>query len=189
MKEEKLVAIEKEFVAINSTSAPEDILDIIRNSERYVFVAPNTVDIRAFLDNVEEVQALVTAGRLVFHAWFPSWRNQWEKDLFSSALKMTVPAGKVLDYIPEAEALGSLIDKVAIPREEWLPNQLPFTEPAPDLSEIGLHETANRSQVLNACKLRDRPDVWNEYEDWYVKKLAYQHGCRYYLKGNQIVVA
>lgn len=179
----------KKIVWLNTTTMPENILDIIRDYEDSIFVAPNTVDIRAFLDNVEEVQALVDAGKLVFHAWFPTWKKQWEKDLFSSAIHMSVPAGKVLDFIPEAANLGSLIDSVAIPKEEWLPNQIQFVDAAPELSEIGLSETANRSQVLNACKLHDRPDVWKEYEDWYVKKLAYQHGCRYYLKGNQIVVA
>ena len=177
------------FVWLNTTSIPENILDIIRNSTDCVFVAPNTVDIRVFLDNIDAVKELVDEGKLVFHAWFPTWGKQWEKDLFSSALKMTVPAGKVLEFIPEAAALGTLIDSVAIPKEEWLPNQIPFNEAAPDLSEIGLDATANRSQVLNACKLHDRPDVWNEYEDWYVKKLAYQHGCLYYLKGDQIVKA
>ena len=177
------------FVWLNTTSIPENILDIIRNSTDCVFVAPNTVDIRAFLDNVEEVQALVAAGKLIFHAWFPTWKKQFEKDLFSSAIHMTVPAGKVLEYIPEAAALGTLIDSVAIPKEEWLPNQIPFNEAAPDLSEIGLNATANRSQVLNACKLHDRPDIWNAYEEWYIRKLAYQHGCRSYLGADGEVVA
>ena len=176
------------FVWLNTTSIPENILDIIRNSTDCVFVAPNTVDIRAFLDNVEEVQALVAAGKLIFHAWFPTWKKQFEKDLFSSAIHMTVPAGKVLEYIPEAAALGTLIDSVAIPKEEWLPNQIPFNEAAPDLSEIGLNATANRSQVLNACKLHDRPDIWNAYEEWYIRKLAYQHGCRSYLGADGEVV-
>ena len=176
-------------VWLNTTSIPENILDIIRNSTDCVFVAPNTVDIRAFLDNVEEVQALVAAGRLIFHAWFPTWKKQWEKDLFSSAIHMTVPAGKVLDFIPEAAALGILIDSVAIPKEEWLPNQIQFTEEVPaSLAEVELDATANRSQVLNACKLHDRPDIWNAYEEWYIRKLAYQHGCRSYLGADGEVV-
>ena len=178
----------KKRIWLNTTTMPESILDIIRDYEDSIFVAPNTVDIRAFLDNVEEVQALVDAGKLVFHAWFPTWKKQWEKDLFSSALKMTVPAGKVLDFIPEAAALGTLIDRVAIPKEEWLPNQIQFVDAAPGLSEIGLDATANRSQVLNACKLHDRPDIWNAYEEWYIRKLAYQHGCRSYLGADGEVV-
>lgn len=174
---------------LNTTSIPENILDIIRSSKGCVFVAPNTVDIRAFLDNVEEVQALVAAGRLIFHAWFPTWKKQWDKELFSSAIHMTVPAGKVLEFIPEAAALGTLIDSVAIPKEEWLPNQIQFTEEVPaSLAEVELDATANRSQVLNACKLHDRPDIWNAYEEWYIRKLAYQHGCRSYLGADGEVV-
>jgi len=173
---------------LNTTTIPENILDIIRNSEDCIFVAPNTVDIRVFLDNIDAVRELVDAGKLVFHAWFPTWKKQWEKDLFSSALKMTVPAGMVLEFIPEAAALGALIDKVAIPKEEWLPNQIQFVDAAPELSEIGLGATANRSQVLNACKLHDRPDIWNAYEEWYIRKLAYQHGCRFYLGADGKVV-
>ncbi len=175
---------------LNTTSIPQNILDIIRNSEEGIFVAPNTVDIRVFLDNIDAVKELVDAGKLVFHAWFPTWEKQWQKDLFSSALKMTVPAGMVLEFIPEAAALGTLIDRVAIPKEEWLPNQIQFTEAVPSsLAEVGVDATANRSQVLNACKLHDRPDIWNAYEEWYIRKLAYQHGCRFYLSADGEVVA
>jgi hypothetical protein len=54
---------------LNTTTIPENILDIIRNSEDCIFVAPNTVDIRVFLDNIDAVRELVDAGKLVFHAW------------------------------------------------------------------------------------------------------------------------
>lgn len=179
----------KKMVWLNTTSVPENIFGVMRKSDDYVFVAPNTVDIRAFLDNVEEVQAMVAAGRLIFHAWFPSWEDQWNKDLWSSAIQAKVTAGTVRQRIPEAAALGSLIDRVAIPKEEWLPNQIQFTEALPALlAEVGVDASANRSQVKEACESNNRPDIWDAYEGWYVKKLAYQHGCCYTVNGNGEVV-
>ena len=171
--------MERKFVWINTTMCPANLLDVIRKNTDCVFVIANTVDVKDFLDHISEVKELTEVGQLVFHAWFPSWEDQWSKDLWSSAIKKKVPAGQVRQMIPEAAALGTLIDAHAIQQEKWLPKQITFTEEFDPnlLEEVGLEPGATRSQVKEACESNNRPDIWDAYEIWYVKKLAYQHGC------------
>ena len=176
---------------INTTTAPANLLDVIRENTDYVFVIANTVDVRSFLDNAREVEELAEAGQLVFHAWFPSWEDQWKnKEMFSSAIQKKVPAGQVRQYIPEAEALGAVIDAHAIQKDVWLPKQITFTEEFDPnlLAEVGLEPGATRSQVKEACESNNRPDIWDAYEVWYVKKLAYQHGCDHTVNNNGEIV-
>lgn len=175
---------------IDTTKASANLLDVIRENTDCVFVIANTVDVRSFLDNVGEVKELAEAGQLVFHAWFPSWEDQWSKDLWSSAIQAKVPAGQVRQYIPEAEVLGAVIDAHAIQKEVWLREQIPFTEEFDEnlLAEVGLKPGANRSQVKEGCESNDRPDIYAAFNVWYIRKLAYQHGCDHTVNSNGEVV-
>lgn len=168
-------------VYIDTTMAPANLLDVIRENTDCVFVIANTVDVKDFLNNTSEVKELAEVGQLVFHAWFPSWEDQWSKDLWSSAIQAKVPAGQVRQYIPEAEALGAVIDAHSIQKEEWLREQIPFTEEFDPnlLAEVGLASGANRSQVKESCESNDRPDIYSAFNGWYIRKLAYQHGCNH----------
>ena len=175
---------------IDTTMAPANLLDVIRENTDCVFVIANTVDVKDFLDHASEVKELTETGRLVFHAWFPSWEDQWSKDLWSSAIQAKVPAGQVRQYIPEAEALGAVIDAHAIQKEVWLREQIPFTEEFDEnlLAEVGLKPGANRSQVKESCESNDRPDIYAAFNVWYIRKLAYQHGCDHTVNSNGEVV-
>ena len=175
---------------IDTTMAPGNLLDVIRENTDCVFVIANTVDVRSFLDNVGEVEELAEAGQLIFHAWFPSWEDQWSKDLWSSAIRSKVSAGQVRQMIPEAAALGAVIDAYAIQKEVWLREQIPFTEKFDEnlLAEVGLKPGANRSQVKESCESNDRPDIYAAFNVWYIRKLAYQHGCNHTLNSKGEIV-
>lgn len=62
-------------IFINTTTVPNNILDLILGGNE-VWVIPNTVDVRQFLDNIPAVKTAVADGKLVFHAWANTWKAQ-----------------------------------------------------------------------------------------------------------------
>ena len=172
-------------VFINTTTPPESIFDLINKG--YKVVLPNTIDVGEFLDNPGLVEAGVINGDIVFHAWAPEALKQWDKPegspMYSSAYKREIPYKEILQN-PAAVGLAEIIDRNAVPRDEWLAKDFEFPAfPEDLLAEIGCSSDLNRTEVFKKCDERIQNGderatyIKDLYDLWYASRLASQHNC------------
>lgn len=174
-------------IFINTTTPPDSIFGLIKAGN--VIIVPNTVDIMEFLDNSKEVEEYAKEGKIIFHAWAPTALQQWNKTtpMYSSAYEDYISYEKAISD-PKFCALAEIIDKCAIPKENWLDKEFEFPEfPEELLEKLGLTPKANRTDVKRACDENNRPDIWEQYDEWYAGRLAAQHGAERVQMGNESI--
>lgn len=114
------------------------------------------------------------------HAFYPSVLDQVkDKPMYFSSIGegVTVPAGKIGDFIHAAEEVAARIDKIAIPRSQWDCGYKWKPFDPKKLESIGLPANANRSMVKDRCEELGLPEFYADFCKNYMQNMGRQHGC------------
>lgn len=125
------------------------------------------------------------------HGFYPSVLDQVkDKPMYFSSIGegVTVPAGKIGDFIHAAEEVAARIDAVAISKDRWDCGYKWVSFSSKKLESIGLPANANRSMVKERCEEIGNPDFYTEFCNHYLVNMARQHGCDAYIDNNGEVV-
>jgi len=147
----------------------------------------------ATLDNQElreHPEAVAQVAEI--HAFYPTVLDQIKgKPMFFSSIGdgITIPAGKIGDFISNVTEVAEKIDKVAIPKAQWDCGYKWKAFDPQKLAAIGLPANANRSMVKERCEELGMPELYSEFLKNYLENMAAQHGCPEYVNMKGELVA
>lgn len=145
-----------------------------------------TLDNKDLRDQPEELAKVAEV-----HAFYSSVIDQVKnKPMFFSSIGggVTVPAGEIGNFIPNAAEVVSKIDRIAVPKTEWDCGYKWKSFDPQKLAAIGLPANANRSMVKERCEELGMPELYAEFCKHYMENMGRQHGCNEYVNENGEVV-
>ncbi len=125
------------------------------------------------------------------HAFYPSVIDQVkDKPMFFSSIGggITVPAGKIGNFIPNVTEVAARIDQIAVPKAQWDCGYKWKPFDPQKLASIGLPANANRSMVKERCEELGMPEFYAEFCKHYMENMASQHNCPEYVNENGEVI-
>lgn len=153
-------------------------------------VVPNTVvDVKAFQEHAEWLQEKLEEGSVVIQMWMDADSMTAKNFFWSSCQEETPAAGffeEAIQNLPNRDGIlkvKALMDKFGLERQQWNPGTWSAPEPLSKEHQevLEVPTDATRSDVLAACKVKARMDIFDAYNVGYNRGLAQQHHCTHML--------
>ena len=157
-------------------------------ADGYTLVVSNTaIDIKAFQENIGWLEEQLSSEKIVIHLWVYDLDEMTFKPMYwSSCSQTTAPAKSFEDAVMELPNAAGILDvsdlifEHGIPFGSWLKedvNCFEFTI-SNDMLKLGINVHSNtRSDIYAICQKANRMDIFDTYNEEYVRRIAIQHCC------------